>query len=487
MHKSLTAFGGLLCLAGCNFAPAWRQPVAPISGTYPDVPKAPTSDFRLATDLGWRDYFGDDRLKTLIAGALSNNRDLAQSLARVAQARAQFRIQDSQRLPALDANTGYTKSRQPLNSTGFDELGGGAALPSALIIENYSANVAVSSFEIDLWGRVKNLSDQARAQYLASVQGARAFRLSLISQVAAAYYSIRSGEERIALAQGTLKGRLEGERIARKRLNAGVTSTVDYDQTVLLVTQARADLAELERTTAQSRNLLTVLVGGPVVEALPKGRPLADTGQFERLDAGLPSSLLANRPDILQAEYGLRAANANIGAARAAFFPNISLTGQFGYIASALGDLFKGNTTSWSYGGNAVLPIFDWGRRKAALRLSKAQADELVAAYQLSIQTGFREVADALVARRRYVEQIAALTDTVATQQRLARTARRRYDQGLSIYLEVLDAERNLFAAQQQLIDLRSVALQNNVSLYVALGGGMRERWNDAPPAVDVP
>lgn len=256
---------------------------------------------------------------------------------------------------------------------------------------------------------------------------------------------------------------------------------------MLLVTQARTDLAELQRTTEQSRNLLTVWVGGPIAEPLPAGRPLADAGQFEATDAGLPSALLTDRPDILQAEYGLLAANANIGAARAAFFPSISLTGQFGYVATALSDLLKGNTTAWSYGGSGALPIFDWGRRKAELKLSRAQADELTAAYQLAIQTGFREVSDALVARRRYAEQINALDDTVATQQRLARTARRRYDQGLSIYLEVLDAERNLFAAQQQLIDLRSVALQNGVSLYVALGGGAREHRNDLPHSADRP
>lgn len=492
MHKSLYVLAGCTAmLAGCNFAPPYRQPVAPVSANYVDgAPVAGQTsrgtESRLATELGWRDYFGDERLKALIAAALTNNRDLAQSLARVAQARAQYRIQDSQRLPTLDANAGYTKTRQPLGATGFGDIGD-VQLPEAFIIENYTANVAVSSFELDLWGRVRNLSDQARNQYLASVEGARAFRLSLISQVAAAYYSIRSGEERISLAQDTLKGRLEGERIARRRLDAGVTSTVDYDQTVLLVTQARSDLADLQRVTDQSRNLLTVLVGGPIAGTLPAARPLADTGQFDAIDAGLPSALLANRPDILQAEYGLLAANANIGAARAAFFPNISLTGQFGYVATALGDLFQSNTRAWSYGGAAALPIFDWGRRKAQLRLSRAQADELTAAYQLAIQTGFREVADALVARRRYAEQIVALHDTVATQQRLARTARRRYDQGLSIYLEVLDAERNLFAAQQQLIDFRSVALQNGVSLYVALGGGARERWDEPVQAVARP
>ncbi|WP_439532279.1 efflux transporter outer membrane subunit [Polymorphobacter sp.] len=482
MRKFLLLGTGLL-LAGCNMAPDYRQPVMPVSARFP-APEAPAAT-PLAADLGWRDYFGDERLEALIAAALANNRDLAQSLARVAQARAQFNIQDAQRLPALTANTGYSKSRQPLGSLGFgDALGSDA---TAIQFQNFTANVAVTSFEIDLWGRVRNLSDQARAQYLASVQGNRAFRLSLISQVAAAYYAIRSGEERIALARETLSGREEGQRLAQRRLDAGVTSTVDYDQTVLLTTQARAELADLERATEQARNLLTVLIGGPMAGPLPAGRPLDEAGQFDTLDAGLPSTVLANRPDVLQAEFNLRAANANIGAARAAFFPSISLTGQFGYATPVLGDLFKADTTAWSFGPAISLPIFDWGRRNAQLRLSRAQADELTAAYQLAVQTGFREVADALVARQRYAEQIAAVTETVTTQQRLARTARQRYDQGLSIYLEVLDAERNLFAAQQQLIDLRSVALQNGVTLYVALGGGLKERSADALPRIDQP
>ncbi|RDE07372.1 efflux transporter outer membrane subunit [Sphingomonas aracearum] len=477
-----------LVLAGCNLAPQYRQPIAPVSDRFAGAAPAASpaaAETRLATDLGWSEFFGDPRLRALIDAALTNNRDLAQSLARVAQARAQYRIEASARLPQLDINGGYTKSRQPL---GAIPLPGGLGSESAAVtLENWTTNVAVASFELDLWGRVRNLSEVARAQYLGTVQGARAYRLSLISQVAAAYYTILSGEERIALAERTLAGREEGVTIARRRLDAGVTSTVDYDQTVLLATQARADLAALQQQTGQARNLLDVLVGGPVAGTLPAARPLADSRQFARLDAGLPSALLLNRPDILEAEYQLLAANANIGAARAAFFPTISLTGQFGYVAPEVGDLFKANTRTWSYGANLSLPIFDWGRRRAQLRVSKAQADELAAAYQRAIQQAFREVADALVGRQALAQQIAAVEQTVATQQRLARTARQRYDQGLSIYLQVLDAERSLFAAQQQLIDLRSTVLQNDVALYVALGGGQRVRAADPIPPSDTP
>jgi len=327
-------------------------------------------------------------------------------------------------------------------------------------------------FELDLWGRVRNLAEADRQRYLASVEGARAFRLSLIAQVAAAYFDIRASEERTILAERSLEGRREGVRIALLRLDAGVTSTVDHDQAVLLLTQAQTELADIRRTMEQARNLLDVLVGGPVTGPLPPEAPLAN--QVRTIDPGLPSDLLASRPDILQAEHGLRAANADIGAARAAFFPSISLTGSFGFASTALGDLFKDRNQAWSYGGALGLPIFDWGRRSAQLKLSKAQADELVAAYQRAVQGAFQQVADGLIGRQRYAEQIVAQTRTVEAQRRLARTARLRYDNGIAIYLEVLDAERNLFSAGQQLLQLRAVELQNAVGLYTALGGGQR-------------
>lgn len=478
MRKLVTALAATTMLAGCNFAPQYRQPVAPVSGTFPEAVAAPGS--RLATEIGWREFFGDARLESYIAAALANNRDLAQSVARIEQARAQYRITDAQRLPELGLQASGTRTRTPLNSLGFgDALGGGgggaAESPDAIEVTQLNVGVAVTSFELDFWGRVRNLSEAARARYLATIEAERSFRLSLVSQVAATYLSIRAGEERIALAERTLEARREGLRIARIRMERGVTSSVDFDQSTLLVTQAEAELAELRRTTAQSENLLTVLIGGPLTGPLPEARPLSQSAQFSAIDPGLPSALLANRPDILGAELQLRAANADIGAARAAFFPNISLTGNYGFASPDLGGLFSGSSQSWSFGGALNLPIFDWGRREANLQLTRAQADELVAAYQRTVQEAFREVADALVARRRYAEQIEAQTRAVAAQRSLARTARLRYQNGISIYLEVLDAERNLFAAEQQLLALRAAELQNGVSLYVALGGGLRE------------
>jgi multidrug efflux system outer membrane protein len=455
-----------VALSACNFAPAYRQPVAPVSQNFETAPGIGTA----AVDLGWRDFFGDPRLQAHIAAALANNRDLAQAVARIEKARAQYRITETDRLPQLGGSADAARSRTPASALG------GAAGAGAITADQFNLGVAVASYEIDFWGRLKNLSDAARARYLASVESERAFRLSLISQVAATYLSIQAGEERIALAEQTLAARREGLRIATSRADAGVTSIVDQDQAALLVTQAETEIADLLRVTEQAANLLTVLVGGPIADPLPPGRLLSQTEQFATIDAGLPSALLVNRPDILGAEQQLRAANADIGAARAAFLPNISLTGSAGFLSPALDTLVNSNSQRWSFGGALNLPIFDWGKRTAQLRVNEATARELTAAYERAVQGAFREVADALVGRTRYAEQIAAQQRAVDAQQRLARVARLRYDNGIAIYLEVLDAERNLFAAQQQLLSLRAAQLQNAVSLYVALGGGLKER-----------
>jgi multidrug efflux system outer membrane protein len=461
----------LLAAGGCNFAPPHVQPPLPINQAYTDAGEEGT---RPVATLGWQEYFTDPRLKALIGQALANNRDLAVSVARIEQARAQYRVQHSSLFPEVDANGTATRTRIPLNTAGFGDTltGGSSANPAHVTYNQYNTQIAVTSFELDFWGRIRNQSEAARRQFLATIEGANAFRLSLIGDVASTYLSILAGEEGIALAREALRNRQEGLDIAKLRLDAGVTSTVDYDQAALLVTQAHTELADLQRTTAQSRNQLTVLVGGPMTQPLPQGLPIAQQGPLEDVAPGLPSSLLLARPDIRQAEQTLRASEADIGAARAAFFPTITLTGNYGFASTALDQLFKGPAQAWSFSGALNLPIFDWGRRKASLEAAKAARDEQVATYQKTVQTAFREVSDALVARQRYGEQIRAQEETVATQRRLADTARLRYQQGIELYLQVLDAERSLFSAQQALIQLRATALQNGVTLYVALGGG---------------
>jgi multidrug efflux system outer membrane protein len=461
MSRSGASLVLVVALSGCSLAPPYRQPPALIYDAYPPVDREGS---RAASSMGWEAFFGDARLKAYIAAALANNRDLAASVARIAAARAQYRIQNTQRLPELDLGADAVRTRT--NVTGTTQ---------PITFDQYDVAASVSAFELDFWGRVRSLSTAARANYLGTVEASRAFRLSLIGDVAATYFSLRAGEERIALAERSLASRQEGLDIAKLRLDAGVTSTIDYDQSLSLVTQAQTNLAEIRRTTAQAENQLLVLVGGPIVGELPPSRLIEDQGQFRALDPGLPSTLLVSRPDIREAEQTLRAADANIGAARAAFFPTISLTGNYGLASASLGDLFKGASRTWSFGGALGAPIFDWGRRSANLAQTKAQRDVAAANYQKVVQTAFREVSDGLAGRRYFDEQIAAQVRAVDAQRRLAETARLRYDNGITIYLEVLDAERNLFDAEQQLISLRSLALQNSVSLYIALGGGPDE------------
>ena len=274
-----------------------------------------------ASTIEWQDYFGDPRLRAYIAAALANNRDLAAAVARIEEAHANFRIQSSQRLPQFDLGGSGTRAQTPISV--IESQAGVSSTPGSqtgITTDLYGAQAAVTSFELDFWGRAYNLSEAERRQYLASAEGADAFRLALISDVASTYLSIVAGEEGVALAQRTVDARLEGYKIAKLRLDAGVTSSVDYDQSALLVWQAQSQLADLQRTTQQARNALTVLVGGPITTALPAGRSIADQNLFGPIEAGLPSDLLTNRPDIQQAEQSLRAASANIGAARAAFF-----------------------------------------------------------------------------------------------------------------------------------------------------------------------
>ncbi|MBV7486069.1 efflux transporter outer membrane subunit [Bordetella sp. BOR01] len=457
----------LLCagLSACDLSPSYRTPevAVPDSFSGPDAAAGVP-----AQDLTWQAFFGDEQLKFLVARGLELNRDLAAAVARIEQARAFYRIEQANRLPRVDGGAGASRNQAPLSS--LDPVF--ADSRRTIQFNQYSVQVGVSAFELDFWGRVRNLSEAARQQYLATVEGKRAFRLSLIANIAATYYAARAGEEGIELARNTVDTRTYALQVAKYRLDAGVTSSVDYEQSAILLTQAQTQLAELRRTTAEHWNRLWVLVGGKVDTAMPAARPIENAGQFEDLDAGLPSFLLVMRPDIRQAEDMLRAANANIGVARAAFFPRISLTGTFGYASSELSDLLSSPSQIWTVGGTLGLPIFDWGQRRAGVDLAVARRDELVANYQKTVQTAFSEVATALERRERYSDQLIAQATAVQAQRRLAETADLRYQNGISIYLEVVDARRGLFNSEQQMLLLRAAQLQNGVSLYVALGGG---------------
>jgi len=453
-----------LVAGGCvNLAPEHERPALPTGPGYnPDFqPDGAVG----ASQLGWNAFFVDPRLQALIAAALENNRNLAAATARIEQARAQYRIQDSRRLPSAVADASAIRSRSA--------QGDGQPAAGSVTANRFDVGVGVTAFELDFWGRIANLSEAARADYLATIAAQRAFHITLIADVANTYYGLVEAQEQIALAQATAQSREEGLRIARLRLENGVTSALPYRQAETLLTQAEQQVAFQRLDAARLQNQLAVLVGGQIPHELPQGVELAGQENGIVLAAGLPSDLLLQRPDIIAAEENLRAANANIGAARAAFFPTISLTGSAGFASSSLDSLFDSDGLGWSFGPSISLPIFDWGAREAQLDFARAVEVEEVANYDLAVQNAFREVSDALAGRRYLAEQVRTLERAAVAQAEIARISRARYREGVADYLEVLDAERNLFSAEQTLLTTRRAYLQNALTLYAALGGGL--------------
>lgn len=450
-------------LAGCAHTEAvFEPPALPTELSYgadsrPDGTVA-------ASELSYRDYFNDPKLHALIETALNNNRDLLAATARIEQARAQFRIQDSRRLPTVGADGSAIRAR----TSGVDNTGKSVAFT----FNSFDIGVGVASYELDFWGRVKSLTEVARAQYLATISTQRAFYLSLIGDVASTYFDLIETEEQIILAAETITTRQESLRLARLRLESGVTSALDFYQAEALLTQAEQALSVQQLSAANIRNQLNVLIGGKLPDALPDGLLLGEQAFSEGLNAGLPSDLLLVRPDIVAAEQNLKSANANIAVARAAFFPIISLTGSTGLSSSDLGDLFSSDSLTWRFGPSINLPLFDGGAREADLGLAKALEMESVANYEKTVQSAFREVSDALAGRRWLAELVDARSRAVEAQESIAYLAQLRYDEGTANYLEVLDAERNLFSARQILLEARRMEDQNAVSLFIALGGG---------------
>lgn len=468
--RSRITIAAVALLAGCQFAPRHVRPESPSPQAFPAEYAGDSVAGLNAPLIGWRDFIEDPRLETLLSTALTHNRDLVVAVARIDEARGLYRIQSADRLPSVAATGDASRSRTMLLGAG------GAAGGQSFTIDRYSVGVGVPAFELDFWGRVRNLSEAARSQFLATVQAQRAFRLSLIRDVAGAYLSSLEAAERIRLAEATVESRREGLRIARVRFEAGITSALDYRQAESLLTQAEADLAGLRLTRARNDNALAELVGGPIDGTVPDALPLAQQVSTTTLTPGLPSELLVARPDIMAAEEQLRAARANIGAARASFFPSISLTGSFGFASRELGDLVGNDNQAWSFGPSINLPIFNHGRNKGNLTVAEAREHIAIASYERAIQTAFREVADALAGRRYLAEQVAAQVRAVTAQRQIAELARTRYAEGVVSYLEVLDAERTLFASEQALLQLRRAEADNLVNLYVVLGGGMVER-----------
>lgn len=459
-------------LNACSLAPRDVRPELPTphryADSYVDDPAAGTQ----ATTFGWRDFFADPRLDALITTALKNNRNLVIAVAQIEEARGQYRIQRSALLPTIAISADGTRSGVGPNSS---VLPGAGTIGTSETFNQYSLGLGIASFELDFWGRVRNLSRAALAEYLATVEAARAFQLSLIRDVASAYFATLQAREQLELAEATVDSRREGLRIAKIRLDAGVTSALDFRQAETLLTEAETALAALRFTEAQNENLLATLVGSTDTGPLPEPLPLAEQGRMETLAAGMPSDLLTNRPDILAAEHRLRGARANIGAARAAFFPSITLTGSYGFASTSLDELVGNDRRTWTYGASLSLPIFDFGARRGNLTVAEARQNITVADYERTIQTSFQEVSDALAGRKFLAEQVSSQERGTQAQRQLAELAHLRYNEGVAAYIEVLDAERNLFSAEQALLQVRSAEVSNLVTLYIALGGGQIE------------
>ena len=460
MSKRTAAFAALF-LAGCSMQPKYVQPELPTSPQYPVYAGAAGAGPG-ATDVEWRGFFKDPRLQVLIATALQNNRDLRTAVLRIDEARGQYRIQRADQVPNVDATASASRSRVA-GEDGFPPI----------VSNRFAVGASVASFELDFWGRVHSLTESARANYLSTIHAQRAFQIGLIADVADAYLTERELDDRIALANDTVKSRVRALEIGKQRFEAGVTSALDYRAIETLLTQAQTELANLELQRAETRNALEFLVGGPVAGPLSAPLPLAAQGIVENISPGLPSELLTNRPDILEAEEQLRAANADIGAARAAFFPRISLTGALGFASTALTGLLSGGGLAWNFGADATLPIFDGGRNKGNLDVAVARHGIATAGYERTIQNAFHEVSDGLARRKWLADRLASQERGVAAQRARAELARLRYVNGVANYLEVLDALRELFAAEQLAMATRREQLTNAVDLYVALGGGV--------------
>lgn len=451
-----TLLASSLLLAGCaSMAPAYEQPAAPVATQWP-VPQATAADTK-ATDIGWREFFTDPRLQQLIEQALANNRDLRVAVLNVERAQAQYGVQQADRLPSVAAGAGQTATRAP----------GGT------ITRQYTATLGVSAYELDLFGRVRSLNDAALQQYLASADARRSAQISLVAQVAGGYLTLAADQERLRVAEQTLLARQDSLRLTQRLQAAGVSSTLDLRQAEIAAETAQSDLASLTAQVAQDRNALELLVGQPLTAAQwPTAGTEAPVTQLTELSAGLPSDVLLARPDVQQAERRLQAANANIGAARAAFFPRISLTASAGTASNELDGLFRSGSGMWSFIPQVSLPIFDAGRNQANLKVAKVDRDIAVAQYEGAIQSAFRDVADALAQRATLGRQVASQQRLVAQTQDALRLAEARYAKGLDDRLATLDAQRSLYGAQQGLIAARLAQQVNRVTLYKALGGG---------------
>ncbi|MGE5027571.1 MAG: efflux transporter outer membrane subunit [Betaproteobacteria bacterium] len=452
-------------LAGCTLIPEYTRPEPPVPSQWPagtayrEPPATPEAP--LAADLEWREYFPDKRLQALIETGLRNNRNLRSAALNVERARALYRVQQTELLPAVDATGQMIRERVP-GTLNVDDR--------SHTLKRYRAEVGVASWDIDFFGRIRSLTQAALEQYFATEQARRSAQILLIAEIANAYLTLAADRDSLALSKSTFETQQAAYDLIRRRFETGVVSELDLRQSQTRVDSARVDVVRFTEQLARDENALNLLVGSPVApELLPEGLPAVSPPPA--LSPGVPSYVLLHRPDVMQAESVLKAANANIGAARAAFFPDITLTGAVGTASGDLSNLFKHGSLAWNFAPQITMPIFD-ARTWAALKVSEVEKELAVSQYEGAIQAAFRDVANALARYGTIDGQVQAQQSLVDATAATYRMSTARYDQGIDIYLNVLDAQRSLYAAQLNLIATHLIKLSNQVDLYAALGGG---------------
>lgn len=468
MKRLLLLITLALAATGCSsMAPSYRQPAPPVSAAWPTGEayrgaKAATTE-RAAADIPWQDYFVDAKLRRLIALALESNRDLKVAALNIERYQALYQIQRADLLPKLDATAGASFQRVPEHLSGTGKV---------QRVDQLSVGLGVASYELDLFGRVRSLKDQALEQYLATEHARRSVQIGIVSQVALGYLTLAADREHLQFTRETLASQESSYKLTSQRYDMGVASALDLAQAQTSVDAARVEIDRYTTLVAQDINALTLLVGLPISEELLPASLSENLTALSDIAPGLPSEVLLSRPDILQAEAGLKGANANIGAAEAAFFPRITLVSSLGLGSDALASLFKSGAFAWSVAPSVTLPIFDGGTNKANLKVAQVDRDLALARYEKAIQTAFREVADALAQRGTIDRQLAAQQSLTDATDRSYRLSRQRYEMGVDSYLAVLDSQRSWYAAQQNLIAYRLARLGNLATLYGALGGG---------------
>jgi multidrug efflux system outer membrane protein len=470
-------------LGACTLEPHYHRPPPPVPAL-----EGGTAGGTIAAEIGWREFFPDPQLQQLIALTLANNRDLRVAILNVQSAQAQYRIQRASLFPTIDANAVEQAERIPIGvleaevPSGVGAGGGGgtaSAPPSGITVHTYNVGVGFTNYELDLFGRIRSLSHAALQQYFSSGETRRNVQLTLVAEVATAYVTVLADQTLLDITRDTLKSQEASYALTQKQFDGGTTTELALRQAETTVDTARANLALYIRQLGQDRDALQLLLGAPIPDDIDFSRGLDRGNTVAELEEGIPSDVLVRRPDVLAAEHQLMAANAQIGAARAAFLPAISLTGSFGTESAQLSGLFKGGSQAWTFSPQISVPIFAGGANVANLQATKLARDTAVAQYEKAIQTAFREVADALIARGTLDDQLAAQQALVTASEKAYRLADMRYRGGVDSYLSALVAQVQLYGAQQQLQTVRLTRLQNLVTLYKALGGGLRE--HDAP------